>query len=38
MGAVWEYLKTHSEFEIDKSIQHKQQITAAPDGYLLRVD
>ncbi|WP_126455400.1 cephalosporin hydroxylase family protein [Sulfuriflexus mobilis] len=35
--AVWEYLKTHSEFEIDKSIQHKLQITVAPDGYLKRV-
>lgn len=35
--AVWEYLKTHNEFEIDKSIQHKLQITVAPDGYLKRV-
>jgi cephalosporin hydroxylase len=35
--AVWEYLKTHSEFEIEKSIQHKLLITAAPDGYLKRV-
>lgn len=35
--AVWEYLKTHPEFEIDKSIQHKLQITVAPDGYLKRV-
>lgn len=34
--AVWEYLKTHSEFEIDKSIQHKLLITVAPDGYLRR--
>lgn len=34
--AVWEYLKTHSEFEIDKSIQHKLLITVAPDGYLKR--
>ncbi len=25
--AVWEYLKTHPEFEIDKSIQHKLLIT-----------
>ena len=36
--AVWEYLKTHPEFEIDKSIQHKLLITVAPDGYLRRVD
>jgi len=35
--AVWEYLKTHSEFEIDNSIQHKLLITVAPDGYLKRV-
>lgn len=35
--AVWEYLKTHSEFEIDQSIQHKLLITVAPDGYLKRV-
>lgn len=36
--AVWEYLKSHPEFEIDKSIQHKLLITAAPDGYLKRMD
>ena len=35
--AVWEYLKTHPEFEIDKNIQHKLMITVAPDGYLKRV-
>lgn len=35
--AVWEYLKTHPEFEIDKSIQHKVLITVAPDGWLKRV-
>ena len=35
--AVWEYLKTHPEFEIDMSIQHKLLITDAPDGYLKRV-
>lgn len=35
--AVWEYLKTHPEFEIDKSIQDKLLITVAPDGYLKRV-
>ncbi len=34
--AVWEFLKTHTEFEIDKSIQHKLLITVAPDGYLKR--
>ena len=35
--AVWEYLKTHPEFEIDKTIQNKLMITVAPDGYLKRV-
>lgn len=35
--AVWEYLKTHPEFEIDKRIQHKLLITVAPDGYLKRL-
>jgi cephalosporin hydroxylase len=35
--AVQEYLKTHPEFEIEKSIQHKLLITVAPDGYLKRV-
>ncbi|RNC68876.1 MAG: cephalosporin hydroxylase [Desulfuromonadales bacterium] len=34
--AVWEYLKTHPEFEIDKDIQNKLLITVAPDGYLKR--
>lgn len=35
--AVWEYLKDHGEFEIDKSIDHKLMVTVAPDGYLKRV-
>jgi cephalosporin hydroxylase len=35
--AVWEYLKTHPEFEINKSIDHKLLISVAPDGYLKRV-
>ena len=35
--AVWEYLKTHDEFEIDKSIHNKLMITVAPDGYLKRI-
>jgi cephalosporin hydroxylase len=35
--AVWEYLKSHPEFEIDQSIQNKLLITVAPDGYLKRV-
>jgi cephalosporin hydroxylase len=35
--AVWAYLKTHPEFQIDKSIQDKLLITVAPDGYLKRI-
>jgi len=35
--AVWKYLKTHPEFEIDKQIEYKLLITVAPDGYLKRV-
>ncbi|MCH8524772.1 MAG: cephalosporin hydroxylase family protein [Balneolales bacterium] len=35
--AVWEYLKKHPEFEIDKNIQHKLMITVAPDGFLKRL-
>lgn len=34
--AVWEYLKSHPEFSIDKSIDHKLLISVAPDGYLHR--
>lgn len=34
--AVWEYLKTHPEFEIDKTIENKLLITVAPDGFLRR--
>jgi cephalosporin hydroxylase len=35
--AVWEYLKRHPEFEIDKSFDGKLLITVAPNGYLKRV-
>ena len=35
--AVWQYLKTHSEFEINKNIDIKLLISVAPDGYLKRV-
>jgi cephalosporin hydroxylase len=34
--AVREYLKAHTEFEVDVTIQHKLLITVAPDGYLTR--
>ena len=36
--AVREYLKSHPDFEIDKSVEHKLLITVAPDGYLKRVE
>jgi cephalosporin hydroxylase len=35
--AVWEYINSHPEFEIDKNIQNKLLITVAPDGYLRKV-
>lgn len=34
--AVHEYLKTHPEFTIDRTIQCKLLVTVAPDGYLRR--
>lgn len=36
--AVWEYLKTHPEFEIDNNIHDKLLITVAPDGYLRKLN
>ena len=35
--AVWEFLKTRSDFVIDKDIEAKILLTAAPDGYLRRI-
>jgi cephalosporin hydroxylase len=35
--AVWEFLKKHSEFQIDSDLHNKLQITVAPDGYLKRM-
>lgn len=34
--AVWKYLETHKEFEIDKHIDKKLLITVATDGFLKR--
>lgn len=34
--AVRDYLTEHKEFMIDKNIDHKLQISAAPDGFLKR--
>jgi cephalosporin hydroxylase len=36
--AVWEYLKTHPEFESDKTIDDKLLISVTPDGYLKRIE
>lgn len=35
--AVWEYLKTPPEFEIDKNTDHKLLISVVPDGCVKRV-
>ena len=35
--AVWQWLESHPEFEIDQSVHNKLLITVAPDGYLRRV-
>ena len=35
--AVHEWLKEHTEFEIDRDIDNKLLISVAPDGYLMKV-
>ena len=35
--AVWKYLETHPEFQIDQRVHQQLLITVAPDGYLLRL-
>lgn len=35
--AVLEFLRSHPEFEIDKSIDNKLLISVGPDGYLKRI-
>jgi len=35
--AVREYLKTHPEFAVDKSMENKLLVTVAPDGFLKRI-
>jgi cephalosporin hydroxylase len=35
--AVWDYLKSNSDFVIDKDIENKLLISVAPDGYLKRI-
>jgi cephalosporin hydroxylase len=36
-SAAREFLQTHPEFEVDKSIDNKLLISVAPDGYLKRL-
>ncbi|MFT0849971.1 cephalosporin hydroxylase family protein [Achromobacter sp. F4_2707] len=35
--AVWEWLKSNKNFQIDKSVEDKLLITSAPDGFLRRI-
>lgn len=35
--AVWEWIKDHPEFEIDRSVEDRLLVTSAPDGFLRRV-
>lgn len=35
--AVWKYLETHKEFEIDRDVENKLQITVAPGGFLKKI-
>jgi cephalosporin hydroxylase len=35
--AVWKYLKSHPEFEVDKIMDNKLLISVAPNGYLRRL-
>ncbi|MDQ7832271.1 MAG: cephalosporin hydroxylase family protein [Desulfovibrionaceae bacterium] len=35
--AVWEFLKAHPEFAVDRAIQDKLLLTVAPDGFLRRM-
>jgi cephalosporin hydroxylase len=36
-SAVWDFLKHHDEFEVDKNIEHKILMTSNPDGYLRKI-
>lgn len=35
--AVWKFLESHKEFEIDRTIDNKLLISVAPEGYLKRI-
>lgn len=36
--AVWEFLKTNKDFQIDKQVENKLLITVAPDGFLKKIN
>ena len=36
--AVLEYLKTHTEFQVDELIENKILISSCPNGYLKRIE
>lgn len=35
--AVWEYLKSNKDFEIDLDMEHKLLVTVAPNGFLKKI-
>jgi cephalosporin hydroxylase len=35
--AIWEWMKSHPEFEIDRSVEDRLLVTSAPDGFLRRI-
>lgn len=35
--AVWKYLETHPEFQVDAAVHNKLLVTVAEDGYLKRI-
>ena len=35
--AVWKYLESHPEFEVNREMDHKLLISVAPQGYLRRI-
>lgn len=36
-SAVWEFLKEHNDFQIDKYFESKLILTSSPDGFLKRI-
>lgn len=35
--AIWEWIKSHPEYEIDRSLENRLLVTSAPDGFLRRI-